>query len=268
MSAEDVRAHYDRLSAYYQRFWGDHIHHGYFEDSESPAEAQEKLVRRLAAYAGIARGARVLDIGCGLGGSAVWLARHLDCRVTGITLSATQVELAAARARNMGVDGQVSFRAMDAERLDLPEAGFDAVWIVECSEHLADKPRFFRECARMLAAGGRLALCAWLRGPAAEAHAPLLDSICRAMLCPSLGSRADYQGWLEAAGFREIRAEEMGARVRRTWDLCGAIAASGPVRALLAAADPATREFVESFALMRRAYQSGALDYGMFAAVR
>ena len=60
---DDIRAHYDRLSVHYQRFWGDHIHHGYFEEAEPQAEAQIKLVRRLAEFAGIERGARVLDVG-------------------------------------------------------------------------------------------------------------------------------------------------------------------------------------------------------------
>src|SRR5258706_15403413 len=74
-SVDQVREHYDLLSSFYRTLWGEHIHHGYWEASESPARAQEKLVERLASRAGIARGSRVLDVGCGIGGAAVLLPR-------------------------------------------------------------------------------------------------------------------------------------------------------------------------------------------------
>ncbi len=70
-----IRGHYSRLSIFYWLLWGEHIHHGYWNDSESTLEAQLNLIRRLARQAGIRHGARVLDIGCGLG-SSFWLARE------------------------------------------------------------------------------------------------------------------------------------------------------------------------------------------------
>src|SRR6516164_5863036 len=90
-----IRDHYDQLSFFYRAFWGDHIHHGYWEADETPQAAQEKLIARLVQRAGIPRGARALDVGCGLGGSSLWLARHWDCSVQGITISPTQAEVAA-----------------------------------------------------------------------------------------------------------------------------------------------------------------------------
>lgn len=48
-TTDAVRDHYDRVSVYYRALWGDHIHHGYWEGDESPAEAQVKLVENLAA---------------------------------------------------------------------------------------------------------------------------------------------------------------------------------------------------------------------------
>src|SRR5262245_65578665 len=86
-----IRRHYDRLALFYRAFWGEHIHHGYWEDEESPETAQEQLVARLAERAAIPPGAHVLDVGCGFGGSAFWLARHRGCGVTGITISPVQV---------------------------------------------------------------------------------------------------------------------------------------------------------------------------------
>src|SRR5262245_11376225 len=143
-----IRDHYDRLSGYYGTLWGEHIHHGYWEGDESPAAAQEKLVARLAERARVPRGARVLDVGCGLGGSALWLARHLGCTVTGITISPVQVQMAAERARTENLGDRVRFLHMDASQLDLAPESFDVVWVIECSEHIDDKAGLLTACAR------------------------------------------------------------------------------------------------------------------------
>jgi tocopherol O-methyltransferase len=82
------------LSFLYRLFWGEHLHHGYWDNNESVPRAQIQLMERWAERAGIPRGARVLDVGCGLGGSALWLAEQYDCEVTGITISPVQARMA------------------------------------------------------------------------------------------------------------------------------------------------------------------------------
>src|SRR5262249_35530760 len=151
--------------------------------------AQVQLVARLAERAGVPQGARVLDVGCGFGGSSLWLARHRGCHVTGITISPGQVKRATEQARAEGLEDRTDFRVLDANRLDdLPDAGFDVVWVIECSEHLSDKPRFLASCARVLRPGGRLALCAWLDASEGRPEpARLVAEVCRGMICPALG---------------------------------------------------------------------------------
>ena len=264
-----IRDHYDRLSAAYSALWGEHIHHGYWEDEEPPAAAQVKLVARLAERAGIPRAARVLDVGCGLGGSALWLARQLGCSVTGITLSPVQVRLATQRARAEQLAGRVRFLAMDANQLDLGTESFEVVWVIECSEHLEDKARFIDACARVLKPGGKLALCAWLAADSASPEqARLVAEVCRGMLCPSLASREDYEGWMRAAGFADVAAEDITRQAARTWDYCSAIVERPAVRALRWLMDERTRAFVQAFAAIRRAYVEGAMAYGMFTGRR
>ncbi|NLF30177.1 MAG: methyltransferase domain-containing protein, partial [Planctomycetes bacterium] len=194
-STSAIRDHYDRLSAFYRLWWGEHIHHGYWVAGESPAQAQAQLTQRLAAEAGVPRGASVLDVGCGFGASARWLAARLDCRVLGITLSRVQARRAAEAAQREGLDGRLRFAVHDAGDLDTVGGGpFDVVWIIECSEHLPDRARFFASCGRLLRPGGTLALCAWLRGPATEDRPPAaLERLCRGMLCPMLSSPAEIR---------------------------------------------------------------------------
>jgi tocopherol O-methyltransferase len=274
-----IRTHYDRLACFYRAFWGEHIHHGYWEGEESsetvggisnpPHTAQVQLVARLAERAAVPEGARVLDVGCGFGGSALWLARHRGCCVTGITISPVQVKRAARQAAAENLADRVRFRIMDANRLDLPPASFDVVWVIECSEHLADKARFLDACARVLTPGGKLGLCAWLAADAPTLEqARLVADVCRGMLCPSLASREDYTGWMRAAGFEDVTAEDITRHVERTWAYCTAIVERPTMRALRRFMDEQTRAFIQSFAAIRRAYADGAMAYGMFAARR
>jgi tocopherol O-methyltransferase len=266
-STEAVRRHYDRLSAYYHALWGEHIHHGYWEGEAAPDVAQVRLTERLAERARIRPGSRVLDVGCGLGGSSRWLARQLGCSVLGITVSPVQADIAARLTREQGLAGRVDFQVMDA--CQLPQLGerFDAVWVIECSEHLADKERFIQDCAQTLRPGGTLALCAWTAAaePSPE-QLRLIWAICRGMCCPSLANQAEYVGWMQQAGLVDVVAEEIGARVQHTWSRCSELVQRPWVQGLLRVTDPATREFVATFSLMRQAFSSGALGYGMITA--
>lgn len=269
VDSAEVRQHYDGLSRLYHRFWGEHIHHGYWAEDAATgqAEAQVELIMRLARFAGIPSGSDVLDVGCGIGGSSLWLAQERQCSVLGITLSPLQVELATERARDAGLTSRVHFRVHDANELNLPAESFDAVWVIECSEHLQDKQRFIANCHRVLRPGGVLALGAWLAGEDDTSEKQgLLKEICESMLCPSLGSRDDYVRWMQLAGFGDVAVEDISENVQQTWDRCATISRRAEVRALLRVMDAKTRRFVRSFEVMQQAYRTRALAYGIFAA--
>ena len=87
VDVDRVRKHCDRLSSLSRVFWGEHLHHGYWNGDETVVRAQIQLMEQLAQRAEIPRGAIVLDIGCGVGGAALWLADQFGCNVTGMTIS-------------------------------------------------------------------------------------------------------------------------------------------------------------------------------------
>lgn len=266
---EEIRKHYDALSGFYQLLWGAHIHHGYWEDGESPAEAQVKLIQRLADRLEISRGQRVLDIGSGLGGSACWLAKTFGCSVLGLTLSEVQVQAARKRASEEDVEPLVCFREHDANKLDLPSGTFDRVWIVECSEHIHDKEAFFRDCARLLTPGGRIGLCIWLKGPAGGAEAEsIVQGVCEAMFCPSLLTMDEQTAMLDQAGFGSIVADDITAHVQPTWEHCNRLVSNPLAQMFLLTKGRKLRRFVDSFQLMERGYREGATAYGMITAAK
>jgi tocopherol O-methyltransferase len=265
-----VRNHYDSLSLSYRGLWGEHIHHGYFEDHETPEVAQVKLVERLAARAGIQRAARVLDVGCGLGGSSLWLARNLGCSVLGLNVSPVQVAIATEKARNEGLEECAGFRVFDARYLNTLAESFDVVWVIECSEHLPEKERFISDCVRVLRRGGTLALCAWLKTdpPVPPEGDTLVAEVCSSMLCPHLASMDDYRNWMNESGFDRVSAEDITPRVKETWAHCEAILSRPYIKALLEVADERTRSFAGAFRDIRRAFDEGAMKYGMFTATK
>lgn len=262
-----IRDHYDHLSIFYRVLWGPHIHHGYWEADECPAVAQVQLTARLAEFAAVPHGARVLDVGCGLGGSALWLARHRNCQVTAITLSPVQVWMATRQARAEGLGKRVRFQRHDANHLNLPQR-FDLLWIVECSEHLKDKEGFIASCARLLDPGGRIALCAWVASgdPECAEHCRLVEDVCHGMLCPSLARSGEYADWLQASGLEAVKSEDITCRVSRTWTFCERIASRPIVRLGRLLLGRRTRDFVQSFRTIQRAYAVGAMAYWMFTA--
>lgn len=266
VNVDDVRKHYDRLSFLYGAFWGEHLHHGYWKNHESIARAQIQLMEQLAARAAFPPGATVLDIGCGTGGSALWLASRFGCKVTGMTISPVQARMAARKARSRGLSAGVRFEVRDANRWQPETASFDVIWIMESSEHFPEKKYFFQRCAVALKPGGTLAVCAWLRrdGPAPPDEQKLLTSIADAMMCASLDSLGSYRQWMWDAGLTVTAAEEITRHVAPTWAHCSRMMSNPVIRFLVRFTSAATRRFVNAFPLMEKAYGSGAMAYGLF----
>lgn len=267
---DDIRWHYDLTTLFYRLLWGHHIHHGLWDDSDSPAEssalAQQKLTEALAAAAGIQGGERVLDVGCGMGGSALFLAKTYGCTVSGVTLSSFQRYWAACSARWQRLSRQTNFRCADAEQVAFESNSFDVVWSIECTEHLFDKPLFFRRAADWMRPGGRMAICAWLAGDPLETdeQRKLVYEVCEGFLCPSLGTQADYEQWMQDAGLVLERSDLWTERVLRTWEICMQRVRWTGVGLLGRLSGRDTDRFLRRFKTILEAYRTGAMQYGCF----
>jgi tocopherol O-methyltransferase len=267
VTKKSIRRHYDLATPFYWLLWGPHIHHGLWEGDESASQAQLQLLDRLATSAAIKPGDRVLDVGCGVGGSAIALAQRYGCQVSGVTLSSIQRNWARLAAGWQGVAQKVRFECRDAERMTLPPATFDVVWNIECSEHFFDKPAFFRRAADALVPGGRLALCAWLAGEAPGAESQV-RAVCEAFLCPSLGTADDHRRWLEAAGLTVHTFNDLTQQVMPTWEICQRRVRRSGVRLLGWLAGRRMRSFLARFAAISDAYRTGGMRYGLFVGTK
>ena len=133
------------------------IHYGYRDSKARGFRASlNRMNEVMAEAAGIREGETVLDAGCGVGGSSIFLASQKNCAVTGITLSERQAGMARRFAAESGVGDRIDFAVMDYARTDFPERHFDVVWACESVCYADDKERFIREAYRVLKPGGRL----------------------------------------------------------------------------------------------------------------
>ena len=147
-----------------ERLWGEHVHLGYYVDSARKTDfrsAKIEFVHELVRWSGLDQlpmGSRILDVGCGIGGSSRILASEYGFDVTGITISNAQVQ----RAKKLtSKDLLCRFEIMDALDLKFDKSSFDGVWSVEAGPHMPNKQLYADEMLRVLRPGGVLAVADW-----------------------------------------------------------------------------------------------------------
>ena len=109
----------------------------------------------LAEAAGLGPSTRVLDIGCGIGGPARYLAATFGCKVTGVDLSPGFIEAASYLTARCGLSDRVGFEVGDALHLPFEDAAFDAVFLQHVAMNIENRPALYAEVRRILTPGGR-----------------------------------------------------------------------------------------------------------------
>jgi len=159
-SRRNVAHHYDLKDELYQLFLdGDRQYScAYFTDpGNSLEQAQADKKAHIAAKLYLKPGMRVLDIGCGWGGTALYLNRVADVDVLGITLSEEQLKVARRRAEEAGVSDRVKFELIDYRHL---EGSFDRIVSIGMFEHVGAShyEEFYARCRELLAPDGVMLL--------------------------------------------------------------------------------------------------------------
>jgi len=157
----------------------------------------------------------VLDVGCGVGATACYLAKTYGCRVVGVDLRPSMVALSEERARWEGVEERVQFRVADVQSLPFGDARFDVVLCESVATFVEDKPQVVRELARVTRADGYVGLNEeiWLQ---ASPPAELVAFARRTWdIAHDIPTAEQWVAILEGAGLREVTAQTYKFDARR-----------------------------------------------------
>ncbi len=158
---KDIEDYYDQTEVHYRMHWkleeGMGLHYGIWdENTRTLPEAVLNSNYLLMNMGGIKATDYVLDGGCGIGGSSIYLAKNAGCRVEGITLSAKQVVTATNLAQSKGVGDKVHFSQQDYTKTNFADNTFDFAWCIESMQTATDKDMFFKEMGRIVKPGGKI----------------------------------------------------------------------------------------------------------------
>ena len=175
--------------------------------------------RRQAGELDLTAQSRVLDLGCGIGGPARYLARTHGCSVVGVDLTAEYVSVAQELTRACGQSDVVRFLHADALDLPFEDGAFDAVFCQNLSMNVADKATLFASVHRVLRRGGRFSTADHTQGPGGMPHYPVgwasnpeMSFLVTPDEMRSLLQRSgfDIRSWLD--GSDDILAQSAGKR--------------------------------------------------------
>lgn len=269
-----IQQFYDASSGLWEEIWGEHMHHGYYGPDgnikKDPRKAQIDLIEELLNWAGVQRAENILDVGCGIGGSSLYLAQKYSATAIGITLSPVQAGRAKERAREAGLSAKADFQVADALNMPFADNSFDFVWSLESGEHLPDKVKFLQECYRVLKPGGTFLMATWCHRPITPLEGDLtpdeqkhLEEIYRVYCLPYVISLPEYENIARDISFQNIRTADWSKAVAPFWD--EVIFSAFNLKAIigLLRSGWGTIQGALSLGLMKRGYDRGLVRFGL-----
>jgi sarcosine/dimethylglycine N-methyltransferase len=198
---QETQAYYDgAANEIYREIWGENIHMGIFDSpDESLQAAMDRSNARMSQPIGLTPGHHVLDVGCGYGALARYLACTYGCRVLATNISERELEWGRELTAKERLDDKVAYQWADFHDLPFDDDAFDVYWSQEAFLHAADKNRVLAEAFRVLKPGGRLVFSDLLvrHGTPQADRERIYDRV----KSPDMWDAPDYRKALKAAGF-------------------------------------------------------------------
>lgn len=253
------------------------MHHGYYGADGTIKKdrrlAQIDLIEELLAWSKVQQATRIVDVGCGIGGSSLYLAEKFQATVAGITLSPVQAKRATERSQSAGLAAVAQFQVADALEMPFPDRAFDLVWSLESGEHMPDKVKFLQECYRVLQPGGTLVMATWCHRPTQSPDSPLtaeeqqhLAKIYQVYCLPYVISLPEYEAIAHSLGFQQIRTADWSTAVAPFWNVVIDSALTPSVIFGILQSGWTTIQGALSLGLMQRGYQTGLVRFGVLVA--
>lgn len=272
-------------------YWGEHIHLGYYSPEDMARgykkkdfiQAKYDFIDEMMKFGGIypvdyaSTGAKVLDVGCGFGGTSRYLAKKLGPQsdVTGITLSPKQVERGTELAAKQGVAENTNFMVMDALKMEFPDDTFDIVWACESGEHMPDKKAYINEMMRVLKPGGTFVMACWSQRDDSEQPFTKKDKrdlqyLYEEWTHPYFISINDFKKLIDDTGvMNEVKSANWVNETIASWRHSIWVGVFDP-RGWIFKPRKYMKCFRDAYCLerMHRAFKRGLMEYGMWTATK
>jgi cyclopropane fatty-acyl-phospholipid synthase-like methyltransferase len=217
---KEIADYYDQTVSHYRILWDlDRslaIHYGIQEPGiKTFRQSLQNTNRVLAEKAGISEVDYVLDAGCGVGGSAIYLAKNYNCRVKGITISERQVKQANENKVKYGLSDHLSFENRDYCNTGYDNNSFNVVWALESTGTAADKSAFIKESCRLLKPEGRLILADYFKtGNLGSDNNKIMKNWLNNWAISDLDTVDVFENKLTEAGYKNIIKEDYTDNIR------------------------------------------------------
>lgn len=227
-----IQQFYDQSTPLWLDVWGEHMHHGYYgldgRERKDHRQAQIDMVKEVLKWGNLDirnpitdNRPRILDVGCGVGGSSRLLAKLFDAKVLGLTLSPVQAANAEKYTQQAGLQDQVAFRTQDMMTLTEADGPFDLIWSMESAEHIPDKKGLLDMFHKLLAPSGKFLIATWCHRdtppPLNESEDKLLQQVCNLYHLPPWISINEYEKIAMQTGFTNVKTDDWSKAVFPFW---------------------------------------------------
>lgn len=281
----DAVSLYNTVIDFYSECYADHclvwglrrnlgLHYGFYDERHKRhSPAVMNMNRVLAEIAKITRKDNVLDAGCGIGGTALWIAKHTGARVTGLNIHPGQLAIAKgiAERKDEDEDGLVDFIEGDFTATPFPSGVFDVVLALESACYTEDKRSFLEEAKRVLKKGSRLVIAdGFSREGLEEGEKTEMGKWLKGWAIPNLSSVREFRGYLEELGFSNVQFRDITKNVMssslRMYRIGSLFCPIGRALEVLKLRTKVQNSSTRSAIYQHKTLKNGLWTYGVFSA--
>ncbi len=220
ISNKDIAQYYDTNQVFYTYFWSrTALHYGFwYEETKSIAEAVLNTNRFVLNALGIDSNDTILDAGCGVGGTGIYLAETTGARLEGITLSDVQLNMARRRAASSAAASLLSFSKQDFCKTSFGENTFSKIFGIESICHAERKIDFLLEAYRIMRPGGRIAIVDFFlnKDNLDMYEMEIYKKTIEGWVIPNFATPNGFTEFLEQAGFKNVAFHNMLNHIRKS----------------------------------------------------
>ena len=207
-----VSSFYDAVTSFYEFGWGSSFHFSPRRPRESLQSSQRRHEEGIGTLLRLRPGMKVADVGCGVGGPLITIAKATGAKIVGINFNELQIKSGNQRVQRAGLSDSCSFLYADFMNVPVAEDTFDALYSFEALCHAPNRKLVFLELLRLLKPGAEAAFIDWVLtdeyDPSNSQHEEIRMSIENNNATPELATTNSYMETVRAAGFEVLLAKD------------------------------------------------------------